>query len=194
MIGLYLVVVLVLWLLLTWMLLKYGWLKLAQGEDRITSRLVLFGLAISAWFILSFWYGGGRKLFYDWRIDRMCAIDGGVRLFEPVFLPPESFDAWGMVNFYSPALDENALGINYKLKSFSYFYSLNNPRLARHHYQITRRADGKVLGETVLYGRGGGDFIGPWHQSSYTCPYISSAGLNVLLKSVFIKSQEVRDE
>ena len=36
--------------------------------------------------------------------------------------------------------------------------------------QVFRRSDGKLLGESVLYKRGGGDLPGPWHGTSFICP------------------------
>jgi len=32
-----------------------------------------------------------------------------------------------------------------------------------------------AIGETVFYGRGGGELSGPWHGSSYVCPPYAEA-------------------
>jgi hypothetical protein len=47
----------------------------------------------------------------------------------------------------------------------------------------------KLLGEFVLYRRGGGDLPGPWVPSSYRCPGhdIHEA---LLINKIFIKSVE----
>jgi len=45
-----------------------------------------------------------------------------------------------------------------------------DPDLSRHHFQIIRRSDSKILGESTTYSRRGGDLPGPWHNSSYACP------------------------
>ncbi len=49
----------------------------------------------------------------DAEVRRLCAIDGGVKVYETVKLPPDKFDKWGMVNFYKPTQGENALGPDY---------------------------------------------------------------------------------
>lgn len=125
----------------------------------------------------------------DAEVKRLCAIDGGVKVYETVKLPPEKFNQWGQSNFYKPTQGENALGQEYLFKQSTHYYSEGNPEMSRQHYQIFRRSDGKLLGETILYGRGGGDLPGPWHDSSFTCPSYADAGINVLLKKLFIQSE-----
>jgi hypothetical protein len=44
------------------------------------------------WLAASFWYGGGAKIYYDAKAYRLCAIDGGVKVYETVKLPPEKFN------------------------------------------------------------------------------------------------------
>jgi len=36
----------------------------------------------------------------DAEVKRLCAIDGGVKLYETVKLPPEKFNQWGQIKFY----------------------------------------------------------------------------------------------
>ena len=57
--------------------------------------------------------------------------------------------------------------------------------MSRTHYRVLRRSEQKLLGETVLYGRGGGDLPGPWHDSSFVCPSYADAGDVVLLTKIF---------
>lgn len=125
------------------------------------------------------------QLILDAEVDRLCAIDGGVRVYETIKLPADKFNQWGQVNFYRPTQGENALGSEYILNEKTKYIQQGNPQLARHYYVISRRSDGRVLGETVLYGRGGGGVPGPWHESSYTCPSYAEAGLNALMKNIF---------
>ena len=126
----------------------------------------------------------------DAEVKRLCAIDGGVRVFETVRLPPEKFDKrQHFINFYRPTQEENALGSEYLFKRNQHYYRQGNPEMSRIHYQVFRRSDGKLLGETVLYGRGGGDMPGPWHDSSFTCPSYAEAGENILLKKIFVQSE-----
>jgi hypothetical protein len=124
-------------------------------------------------------------------VKRLCAIDGGIKVYETVKLPAEKFDKrWNFINFYKPTEDENALGPEYLFKRNQHYYRQGNPEMSRIHYQIFRRSNGKLLGETVLYGRGGGDIPGPWHDSSFTCPSYTEAGENLLLNKIFIKSDD----
>ena len=45
---------------------------------------------------------GPSKGQLDDEVKRLCAIDGGVRVYETVTLPPEKFNQWGEINFYRP--------------------------------------------------------------------------------------------
>jgi len=129
---------------------------------------------------------GCEKARLDQQVKELCAKDGGVKVYETVKLPADKFNQWGQVNFYHPTQGENALGSEYVFRADIHYFKKEPPTFIRHHYQVIRRSDGKVLGETVSYGRGGGDLPGPWHPSSYTCPEVSLAGPNALLKAVFV--------
>ena len=121
-------------------------------------------LAVTAILVMS----GCEKGRLDDEVRRLCAIDGGVRVYETVKLPPDRFDKFEVVSIPS----------NKKAKSADdFFYELNvhylqkgNPSLVRFHYRLVRRVDGKVLGELIKYGRGGGDIPSPIHDSHFTCP------------------------
>ena len=112
----------------------------------------------------------GVKAYYDRQVREMCEKDGGVRVYETVKLPVEQFDKLKRRNFvfFSKALADPA--DEYYGETNDHYFRQGNPNLVRMQYQIIRRSDGKVLGESVRYGRGGGDLPGPWHESSFTCP------------------------
>jgi hypothetical protein len=129
------------------------------------STIVILGL-------LSVVLTGCEKARLDEEVRRLCAIDGGVKVYETVKLPPEKFDKFGapMIPSKEQAKPED-----------SYFYEWNleylkkgNPSLVRSHTRVIRRKDSKVLGESVRYGRGGGDFPSPMQDSSLMCPPISA--------------------
>ncbi len=141
--------------------------------------------------IISLWLLGCEKTKLDAEVRRLCAQDGGIKIYETVKTSPEKFDKWGMIIFYKPTRGEDALGPEYLFKRDIHYYRQGNPEMSRARYQVIRRSDGKILGETVLYGRGGGDMPGPWHDSSFSCPTPSEAGPNVLLKMIFVVSNEV---
>jgi len=130
----------------------------------------LFTVLALVWLSAAFWYGGGRKIYYDMQVNRLCAVDGGVKVYETVTLSPDKFNKWGQVNFYHPTQGENALGVEYLLKTDIQNVRIGNPSLRRYQVQVIRRMDGVLLGESIGYDRGGGDFPGPWHPSSYSCP------------------------
>lgn len=126
------------------------------------------------------------QMLTDTEVDRLCAIDGGVKVYETVALPPEKFNEWGQVNFYDPTQGENTLGPGYVFKRERNYLRKDKPSILRSHHEVIRRADDKLLGETTYYSRGGGDLPGPWQPSSYECPPINDAGVNALLKQIFI--------
>lgn len=128
--------------------------------------------------------GGPSKSDLDDEVRRLCAIDGGVKVYETVELPPEKFNQWGQVNFYKPTQGENALGPDYIYKGSLEYYRKGNPAMVRWHFSIHRKSDGKLLGEAISYGRGGGDLPGPWEPSSFDCP--AGVGDQSLLKNVFV--------
>jgi hypothetical protein len=126
-----------------------------------------------------------EKARLDQQVKELCAKDGGIKVYETVKLPAEKFNQWGQPNFFNPTQGENALGPDYLFKREIHYYRRGNPEMSREHYQVIRRSDNRLLGETILYGRGGGDMPGPWYDSSYSCPKPLEAGPNMLLKSIF---------
>lgn len=122
----------------------------------------------------------------DSEVRRLCAVDGGIRVYETVNLPSERFNRHGQIVFYRPTEGEHALGAEYQFKREIRYYRQGNPEMSRTHYQIVRRADNKLLGETVFYGRGGGDVPGPSHDSIFVCPPYAEADGMALLKKIFV--------
>lgn len=118
-----------------------------------------------------------NKARLDAQVRERCAKDGGIKVYETVILPPDKFDKYGFINFYRPTQGENALGPEYVFKEERIYYRRNNPDVWRVHNQIFRRTDEKLLGEEIVYIRRGGDPIGPWNDSSYTCPDLKDMGL-----------------
>lgn len=139
---------------------------------------------------------GPSKGQLDAEVDRLCAIDGGIRVYETVTLPPDKFNKWGEINFYRPTQGENTLGSEYIYQWDTHYYKKGDPvsqgaqetAMRRDHIKIIKRTNMKLLGEFVKYHRAGGDLPGPWMPSSYHCPDKSEANESLLLKSVFIKS------
>jgi hypothetical protein len=125
---------------------------------------------------------GCEKARLDDEVRRLCAIDGGVKVYEAVKMPPEKFDKYGVVSipwkFNAKPDDE------YYLEEETRYYRKGNPEMWRSHYRVIRRADGKVLGESVSYTRRGGDLPSPMHDSYFSCPETTTGQLG-LERSVF---------
>lgn len=127
----------------------------------------------------------------DEEVQRLCAKDGGIKVYETVKLSPEKFNEWGQPNFYKPTQGENALGPEYSYRFDINYYRKGNPQMSRYHIQVIRRSDGKLLGEAISYGRGGGDLPSPMHDSSFSCPSPDKAGEIALFRQIFtISSKE----
>ena len=154
-------------------------------------KIVLLIVALSIVYASFF----SEKARWDREVNRLCAIDGGVRVYETVTLPPEKFNKWGEINFYRPTQKENTLGPEYIYQWEIQYYKNGNPVLhgaqeiamRRDYIKIIRKSDLKLLGEFVSYHRAGGDLPGPWMPSSYQCPEKLQANESILLKQIFLK-------
>jgi hypothetical protein len=61
------------------------------------------------------------------------------------------------------------LGPEYVFKSADFYFREKDkkPSMVKYHVQIFRKRDMKLLGETISYSRGGGDFPSWWGESAY---------------------------
>ncbi len=135
---------------------------------------------------------GPSKAELDAEVKRLCAIDGGVKVYETVRLPAERFDKYGNVHI---PLKKNAT------PSDEYFYEWEVRTIKsgdpdgggaavmwRDSFKFYRAKDNKLLGEDISYARRGGDLPGPWHPSSFRCPNATqNAGIE---KLVFLRGDE----
>src|SRR3546814_6278957 len=107
-----LITVVLLWSWLTWWLIRWGWRLTNRTAAKRHVRAALLVSLVAAWLIASFWYGGGRIYYYDWQVRQMCAVDGGVKVYETVVLPAAKFDRYGNIGVknerYAGALDERS--------------------------------------------------------------------------------------
>ena len=140
----------------------------------------------------------------DAEVDRRCREDGGLKIYETVPTAPENFDKYGDLKFFDITQHENALGPEYRFIDKDTFYyggwaapnqtgGLLSPSMRQAHYQVIRRADGKLLGETISYHRYGGDpgwatTLTPGApESSYVCPEKGTSPFT-LVESIFINT------
>ncbi|MDR1850343.1 MAG: hypothetical protein LBQ75_09915 [Zoogloeaceae bacterium] len=134
------------------------------------SIILSFVLVAFICLVATFWYYKKQKDGYDTEVKRLCAIDGGVKVYETVRLPPEKFDKRGLVNFDKAAQGENTLESEYIYKRENTYYRKGDPEIFRIGTKIIRRLDEKILAESAIYIRRGGDFPGTAHPSSFRCP------------------------
>jgi len=146
--------------------------------------LLLVGLLATA-------LGGCEKYELDRRMEELCKQDGGVHVYETVTLPPEMFDPEGYpFPGWRQRTEENRLDPEYRFVRQTTYLKKGEPlkgegQLIRNSWKVIRRSDGKLLGESVLYGRSGGDFISFDHFTSKSCP--SQVGNATVIQAVFIK-------
>ncbi len=125
------------------------------------------------------------KAALDDEVRRLCVIDGGIKVYSTVTLPAEKFNEWGQVDFRIPLKRVEKPDSEYFYEWKTDYYQKGNPSLYRNHFRLFRAYDNALLGEAVGYVRQGGDFYGPWHDSSFGCP--SDADITNLEQRVFLK-------
>lgn len=136
-----------------------------------------------------------RKWKADNLVDELCAKDGGIKIYETVTLSASMFNAYGQPKI---RFEDKAALVPNSSETGLYFTIVQQDIVGKHGAkdisklivwksitQLHRVSDGKVLGETIRYTRSGGDPIGPWHPSSYSCP--DNAGAWDLTRKLVIK-------
>ena len=111
-----------------------------------------------------------------WRLDNevreLCAKDGGIKVYETVKVPTEMVDEYGAIRI--PSKQDTKPSDEYYYERETTYLQTGDPAMWRTHHRIISSNDGKILGESVRYARRGGDVPGPWHESSFGCPDIST--------------------
>lgn len=124
-----------------------------------------------------------QKYKLDREVDRLCAIDGGVRVYETVTLPKEDFGPNGevMPQYRTLPVDNGRYGPGYYLRMETRLMMEGSPSLEQSIYSIVRRSDGRILGARTNFVRRGGDYLGLSPDSTYSC-------LNVLSRDSGLES------
>jgi hypothetical protein len=133
-----------------------------------------------------------------WELDRkmkeLCAKDGGVKVYETVKLAASEFSNIGqpLAKYERLARSvEDMLGPDYRyvlqkqiLVGANADLERGQGRLERIREAVYRRTDDRLLGESIWYARGGGDFITfGFHPSGSHCPKPAAS----LINSIFLK-------
>jgi|GEM_PF-641713 len=172
------------WLWLTRWMWKVGRRFLQSTFANRAVRITIFAVITVLWFGASFWEAGGKKIYWDAKLRELCAVDGGVKVYETVELPAEKFDKYGVVKI--PSNKNMKPEDEYYFESKIHYYKKGSPEIWRLHFQLLRGLDSKLLGEVTSYARRGGDIPGPWHESSFSCP--EQSDISDLKKKVFIRN------
>ena len=134
-----------------------------------------------------------NKAFWDFRVRPMCEQDGGITVLHRVATPTKYLRADG--DIIIPPLPDppDRPPFNWEAHPDDSFYLVREVELLRdgfikirrHSTKIVDASSRAVLGEAVVYGRGGGDLpTGITHGSSFLCPKSLD-----LAKAVFLPSE-----
>lgn len=121
-------------------------------------------------------------IYVDWKIDRLCAKDGGLRVFETAEAPRALLHEDG-------SLDLNVLQRTrpedpYFLEHLSETLKRRAPEIIRSEYRLWRSSDRKLIATTISYIRPTQNVGVPiFSHQAYTCP--SAGELYALATAVF---------
>ena len=118
----------------------------------------------------------------------MCAVDGGVKVYEVLELPATKFDRSGVINMKIAANGDFIVGDDYLLTHEIKLIRRANPKIWRDQFHVYSLESTKMIGESKTYSRSGGGLIGPWHPSSYGCA--RDYGNSELLRRLFMDSKQ----
>lgn len=140
---------------------------------------------LTLFMLFCLWFG--IPTFNKWRADKLveelCAKDGGIKVYEVVSIPKEKFDQWGqfVVPFDDYAKPNDEYYIVWKITNIQGRHEsvdILSLTIYQHHFTLYRTVDRKILGESIIYSRRGGDVVGAFMPSSYSCPNESSIDLS----------------
>ena len=153
-------------------------------------------IALSLTAILLSALSGCERYALDRQMEELCKKDGGVKVYETVTLPASEFSNIGqpLARYEQTAKSvSDYLGPDYKYVRETEILvgpkanaQKGEGQLRRLYYAIYRRADGRLLGESIEYDRSGGDgFTFGFQPSGNHCPKPRVG----LITSVFIRGK-----
>lgn len=138
--------------------------------------------------VIAMLLAGCEKARLDQEVDRLCRIDGGIKVYEKVKLSKEHFDKYGWPIWRSKDNRYYYANDQYFTESEDTMIVTGNPDLIRMESRIIRASDNTLFGRSISYTRRGGDIPNPFHPSHYTCPREEER--RYLVKEVLIKDSE----
>ena len=128
---------------------------------------ILGGIALAPFVLIALGvaYCEANKAYWDHQVKLMCEKDGGVTVFEKVYLTKEDRKNIRVRNIKNETKDEI-----YYSEFNSETIRNGNPKLLKNEYFLYRTSDNKMLGKQIDYARIGGDIpTGILHPSSFSC-------------------------
>jgi hypothetical protein len=123
----------------------------------------------------------------DAEAQRLCAIDGGIKVYETVVLPPDKFNEFGQA-LVPIGKDEEGWGYHTTFSIVNLTGKFGVPTLEKETESVVRTSDSTLIAESVVYRRlGGGLLDGYLHGSGFHCPPAEGRGF---LAKVFIQRGE----
>lgn len=121
-------------------------------------------------------HGELLKVYWDWRINRMCANEQNLQVFVPERIPPDPGRIGPQgpyvplkANFPAGSKTEYKVGDIYYMTWIRETMHEGSPRVTRHITEVVRASTGEILARAVAYGRSGGDFVVIDHHTSFGC-------------------------
>lgn len=108
----------------------------------------------------------------DAELQRRCAEDGGVKVYERAERPSPNFRLAPRI--YGPNAPYYLESSEKVLQESKGTPVTGEYRFTRSHKKVIRAADGTVLGESISYIRFGGDLANPFHPSGEYCPHLGA--------------------
>lgn len=127
---------------------------------------------------------GFDVMYADWKVDRLCKVDGGIKVFMKAAAPKELKRADGAIDLLK--LQRAKSDQPFYLVIDSHSIEPKDPSIVRLEHRLFRKQDSLLLGTAVVYIRPqqhqGIPFL---HRDGHSCP--SEDVLSQLVDSVFAK-------
>jgi hypothetical protein len=144
-----------------------------QNGTGLFMLLLYVFLAMFVVLLLVFGFYEGRKAYWDYKVSEMCVSDGGLEVYEIVYLSNDEFvrlgEGGGVKGIAIPSeMSPNVNSPYYQRMSIDLLNKWN-PVVSRRCTEYFRRSDDRLLARYTYYSRVGGDFPTWAHDSTFGC-------------------------